>query len=197
MIDDVKAELPVEIKRAKDLVANRNDYMANTKREAEMVRQKAEDYARELLDKHAITREAEKRAEEIISQAEEECRSLKDMASDYCEDTLRRMEEAVADTYDEVKHTCAKFRSALGASSGGSPAASPPAGPCTTLRPTRIDATTRKRPLVGERSLFAKWNFWGGNKFCMRRCSVQSHGFLEERIASRNRITVPPLLQGR
>ena len=25
MIDDVKAELPVEIKRAKDLVANRND----------------------------------------------------------------------------------------------------------------------------------------------------------------------------
>ncbi|MCI5499984.1 MAG: hypothetical protein MR419_10750 [Clostridiales bacterium] len=120
MIDDVKAELPVEIKRAKDLVANRNDYMANTKREAEMMRQKAEDYARELLDKHAITREAEKRAEEIISQAEEECRALKDMASDYCEDTLRRMEEAVADTYDEVKHTCAKFRSALGAASGGS-----------------------------------------------------------------------------
>ena len=120
MIDDVKAELPVEIKRAKALVANRNDYMANTKREAEMMRQKAEDYARELLDKHAITREAEKRAEEIISQAEEECRALKDMASDYCEDTLRRMEEAVADTYDEVKHTCAKFRSALGAASGGS-----------------------------------------------------------------------------
>ena len=27
MIDDVKAELPVEIKRAKDLVANRNDYI--------------------------------------------------------------------------------------------------------------------------------------------------------------------------
>lgn len=67
MIDDVKAELPVEIKRAKDLVANRNDYMANAKREAEMVRQKAEDYARELLDKHEITREAEKRADEILS----------------------------------------------------------------------------------------------------------------------------------
>ena len=31
MIDDVKAELPVEIKRAKDLVANRNDYIASAK----------------------------------------------------------------------------------------------------------------------------------------------------------------------
>ena len=35
MIDDVKAELPVEIKRAKDLVANRNDYIASAKREAD------------------------------------------------------------------------------------------------------------------------------------------------------------------
>ena len=38
MIDDVKAELPVEIKRAKDLVANRNDYIASAKREAEAIR---------------------------------------------------------------------------------------------------------------------------------------------------------------
>ncbi len=120
MIDDVKAELPVEIKRAKDLVANRNDYMANAKREAEMVRQKAEDYARELLDKHEITREAEKRADEILAKTEDECRALKDMASDYCEDTLGRLKEAVSDIYDEVEHTCNKFRAALGAASGNS-----------------------------------------------------------------------------
>lgn len=118
MIDDVKAELPVEIKRAKDLVANRNDYMANAKREAELVRQKAEDYAREILDKNSITREAEKRADEILAQAEEEGRALKAMASDYCEDTLRRLTDSVSDIYDEVEHTCSKFRAALGATSG-------------------------------------------------------------------------------
>ena len=39
---------------------------------------------------------------------------LKHAASEYCEDALRRMEEAVADAYDEVKHSRAKFRSALG-----------------------------------------------------------------------------------
>ena len=33
--------------------------------------------------------------------------------------TLRRMEEAVADAYDEVKRSRAKFRSALGADHGG------------------------------------------------------------------------------
>ena len=34
---------------------------------------------------------------------------LKAAASEYCEDTLRRMEEAVADAYDEVKHSRAEF----------------------------------------------------------------------------------------
>ena len=94
MIDDVKAELPVEIKRAKDLVANRNDYIASAKREADSLRQQAEDYAKRLVNEDAIVREAEKKADEILSDAEEQCRMLKAAASEYCEDTLRRMEEA-------------------------------------------------------------------------------------------------------
>ena len=40
---------------------------------------------------------------------------------------LRRMEEAVADAYDEVKHSRAKFRSALSAASGGPAPRSQPA----------------------------------------------------------------------
>ena len=40
---------------------------------------------------------------------------LKNAASEYCEDALRRMEDAVADAYDEVKESRARFRSALGA----------------------------------------------------------------------------------
>ena len=122
MIDDA-----VEIKRAKDLVANRNDYIASAKREADSLRQQAEDYAKRLVNEDAIVREAEKKADEILSDAEEQCRMLKAAASEYCEDTLRRMEEAVADAYDEVKHSRAKFRSALSAASGGPAPRSQPA----------------------------------------------------------------------
>ena len=63
----------------------------------------------------------------ILSDAEEQCRMLKAAASEHCEDTLRRMEEAVADAYDEVKHSRAKFRSALSAASGGPAPRSQPA----------------------------------------------------------------------
>lgn len=41
----------------------------------------------------------------MIAEAEVQCQQLKEAASEYCEETLRRMEEAVADAYDEVKHS--------------------------------------------------------------------------------------------
>ncbi len=115
MIDDVKAEMPAEIKRAEDLVANRNDYIASAKREADDMRKEAEAYARQLVNKDAIVREAQAQADDILADTEEKCRMIKSAASEYCEDALRRMEEAVADAYDEVKQSRAKFRSALGA----------------------------------------------------------------------------------
>jgi F0F1-type ATP synthase membrane subunit b/b' len=114
MIDDVKAELPVELKRARDLLADKESYIASAKRDVETMRKKAEDYANHLVDKDVVVREAQERADEIIAEAEDMCRTLKNAASEYCEDTLRRMEEAVADAYDEVKQSRANFRNALG-----------------------------------------------------------------------------------
>ena len=71
MIDDVKAEMPAEIKRAEDLVANRNDYIASAKREADAMRKEAEDYARQLVNKDAIVREAQAQADDILADTEE------------------------------------------------------------------------------------------------------------------------------
>ncbi len=114
MIDDVKAEIPVEVKRAQDLVANRNDYIASAKREADEIRDKAKDYAKELLNKESIVKEAEDRSSEIIAEAEDRSRMLKQAAGEYCEDALRKAEEAVAGIYDEIKRARAQFRSAIG-----------------------------------------------------------------------------------
>ncbi len=114
MIDDVKAEIPVEVKRAQDLVANRNDFIASAKREADEIREKAKDYAKDLLEKETVVQEAQERADEIIASAEEKSRVLQRAANEYCEDALRRLEEAVTDVYEEVKRAHAQFRSALG-----------------------------------------------------------------------------------
>ena len=115
MIDDVKAELPVEIKRAKDLVANRNDYIASAKREADLIRKQAEDRAKQLLDEDELMAQARQKANGIVKVAEERSRELRRAANEYCEDALRRTEEAVSEAHEEIKRSRARFRAAAGA----------------------------------------------------------------------------------
>lgn len=115
ILDDARARFPVELKKAKDLMTNKNDYIASAKREADAIRQKAEDHVKRILSEDSVVVEAKRRAEEMVAAAEEQSRQIRRAANEYCEETLRRMEEAVADTYDEVKNSRARFRSALGA----------------------------------------------------------------------------------
>lgn len=111
MIDDVKAELPVELKRARDLMANKNDYIASAKREADLMRKQAEDYAKHIVSEDALTRGAEEEADEIIAEAEKQAAAIRKVVNEYCEDTLRRMEEALSDTFNDVKGIRSNFRS--------------------------------------------------------------------------------------
>ena len=53
----------------------------------------------------------------MIQVAEERSRELKRSANEYCEDALRRTEEAVAEAYDEIKKSRARFRAAAGVAS--------------------------------------------------------------------------------
>ncbi len=115
LLDDIRSRFPVEVKKAKELVDKKNDYIASAKREADDLRQRAEEHARRILNEDTLVVEARRVSDEIIAEAERTGRALKQAANEYCEDTLHRMEEAIADAFDEVKHSRARFRSALGA----------------------------------------------------------------------------------
>lgn len=115
MLDDIRSRFPVELKKAKELVEKKNDYIASAKREADDLRQRAEEHARRILNEDALILEARRIADDIVADAEHTAKSLKQAANDYCDDTMHRLEEAVADVFDEAKHARAKFRSALGA----------------------------------------------------------------------------------
>ena len=116
LIDDIRAQFPVELTEAKKVMATRADMLSSAKREAEAIRKAAEDKARQMVSEDVITLQAKQRANEMMQQAEERSRELKRSANEYCEDVLRRTEEAVAAAYDEIKKSRASFRAAAGAS---------------------------------------------------------------------------------
>ena len=115
LIDDIRGQFPMELAEARKMMANRAELIASAKREADAIRKAAEDKARQLLAEDTITLQAKQRANEMMQQAEERSRELKRSANEYCEDALRRTEEAVAEAYDEIKQSRSRFRAAAAA----------------------------------------------------------------------------------
>ena len=116
LLDEIRAQFPMELTEAKKLMASRAEYIASAKREADLIRRQAEDQARQMLAQDELLSKAKQRGNEIIRQAEERSRDLRRAANEYCEDALRRTEEAVAEAYDEIKKSRSRFRAAAGAS---------------------------------------------------------------------------------
>jgi len=116
LLDDIKAQFPVELAEAKKLLNARADYIASAKREAELIRKQAEEQARQIVAEDGLVAQAKQKSNEMVQLAEERSRELRRAANDYCEDALRRTEEAVAEAYDEIKRSRTKFRAAAGVS---------------------------------------------------------------------------------
>ena len=108
LIDDIRAQFPMELSEAKKIMANRANIISDAKRDSELMRKQ-------------VLVQAKQRANELMRQAEERSRELKRSANEYCEDALRRTEEAVAEAYNEIKQSRSRFRAAASASAGGAP----------------------------------------------------------------------------
>lgn len=116
LLDEIKAQLPNELSEAKRLVAARNEYVNNAKREAESIRKVAEDRARQLVDEQEVVRAAKERANGIMSGAEKKSSELRQVANQYADDTLLRTEQAISEALNEVRQARSRFRSLSGTS---------------------------------------------------------------------------------
>ncbi|NCC67478.1 MAG: hypothetical protein EOM14_04675 [Clostridia bacterium] len=115
LIDDIRAQLPLELAEARRLLSARDEFIANAKREAESVRKAAEAEARRLIEEQEIVRAAKERANEILTTAESRSRELVGVANNYVDDALRRTEDAVNAALSEIRDSRSRFRSAAGA----------------------------------------------------------------------------------
>ena len=111
LLDEIKAQLPTELAEAKRLVAARNEFIANAKREAESVRKVAEERARQMIDEQEIVKNARIRSNEMLTAAENKSAELRKVANNYADDALRRTEEAIAEALNEVRQSRSRFRS--------------------------------------------------------------------------------------
>ena len=112
LLDELRAQLPIEIKRAQELLAAREKYVEDAKRDVERMMRQAELEAKAKISDSEVLYAAKEKARKIIARAEERSRQLYQVTNEYAEDALARTEEAVQAALDEVKQSRMQFRTA-------------------------------------------------------------------------------------
>ena len=109
MLDEIIAQLPVELKQARTIVESRNELIGQARREAETVIRQAQEKAAELVAEEAIYKEAKRQCQEMVVQTQSRMADLRKASNDYMDDALRRTEEAISISLEDVKNTREKF----------------------------------------------------------------------------------------
>jgi len=92
IIDQMRVSIPEEIKKAQQLLANRDRILAQAQEEANRIVALAREKEEQMLDRDPIVQAAKARAEQIIAQSQAESEATKREADEYVLETLTRLE---------------------------------------------------------------------------------------------------------
>ena len=110
MLDEIIAQLPVELKQARTIVESRNELIGQARREAEALIRQAQEKAEKMVEDEAIYQEAKRQCQEMFQQTQTRMAELRKASNDYMDDALRRTEEAIAMSLEDVRDTRTKFK---------------------------------------------------------------------------------------
>jgi cell division septum initiation protein DivIVA len=141
LLNETLARLPDELRAARWLLKEREEFLAKVRREGDEILELARARAERMVERTEINRAAEQRARNIVEQAEAEARRLRHEAEDYCDRKLASFEVVLQRTLKVVHAGRAKMQ--------GVPANAPE----SALMPSREDAAP-VAPAEGEEQRF-------------------------------------------
>ena len=98
-LDDIRANLPVELRQAQSIVSDRAQLIESANAQAQAIVKKAEERARILVSEA-----------EIVSAAQTEARTVRQTVTDYCDNMLKTTEETMSENAAQVKNVRANLR---------------------------------------------------------------------------------------
>jgi regulator of protease activity HflC (stomatin/prohibitin superfamily) len=104
LIDQMRIAIPEEVKKAQQVVAQRDRVMAQAQEEANRTLQIARDKADQMQQNHSIVQEAQRRADQILQQARADAESTRAEADNYVLDVLMQLQEKIEALGNQVNN---------------------------------------------------------------------------------------------
>ncbi len=103
LLEDVRINLPSEIRKAKDIVEDRGSIIAQANSEAATIIKRAQDHVRKLVSEQEVVKGADIKAKEIVKTAREEANETVFKMTKYCDNMLNRTQEQMSKNALEIK----------------------------------------------------------------------------------------------
>ena len=110
IIDEVRNNLPDELRDSKKIGSDREQIVRTAQQEADNIIKQAEERARVLVADQEITKRAQKAAVEIVNAAQNQAKELNRASATYCESILKNSEEVLARSVADIKNTRMNLR---------------------------------------------------------------------------------------
>ena len=113
VVDDIRLNIPNEIKQARGIVTDRADIISSAKQEADNLIRAAEEQAKAKVAEQEIVRLSQEKAQEIIANAQAKSREMRKAAQDFVDDIMRRADENLTANLGEVRKTRAALKAQI------------------------------------------------------------------------------------
>jgi F0F1-type ATP synthase membrane subunit b/b' len=104
IIDQMRVSIPEEIKKAQQLLAQRDRLLAQAQEEANRTLSLAREKSEQIVERDSIVQSAQTRAEQIVAQARTEGEATKREADVYVLDSLSRIEMELDRSLTQVRN---------------------------------------------------------------------------------------------
>jgi cell division septum initiation protein DivIVA len=103
IIDDIRLNMPQEMRQARAIVADRSEIIKNAKEESESIIKSAEDKARIIISQDEVVKRAQAKANEIVTESQNKAKEIKIAAADFADGLMKHTEECLFNSLSEVK----------------------------------------------------------------------------------------------
>lgn len=111
-IDNLRYNMPSEVKRAKETLADRSKIIADANKKAEDIIAAAENRAKILVANDAITKQAREQANDILSKARNMDKEIKSAMADNIASTLDAAERTLVRSLNDIREQKQAVRNA-------------------------------------------------------------------------------------
>jgi regulator of protease activity HflC (stomatin/prohibitin superfamily) len=114
IIDQMRITVPEEVKKAQQILTQRDRILAQAQEEAERTLNLARERAEQMVQQSTIVVEAQKEAERILNQAQQEAEHIRREADAYALQSLQRLEEELEQLLRQVRNGIATLQKSMG-----------------------------------------------------------------------------------